>query len=308
MSKNPIASVPTGVIKLIKEDAETAWKTAIDVVDYPVFITPLYIDDPFGGEHDEKIPATGDTNTGRSTEFYGVVVDRDRIGVPNTIACVTGVYGTIPTSGIYRDFRDDLRSIGHKIESVYVTGNGGAQRCRVLITEAKGLPNQDIEMALTLRTSVDGTTKHSILLSAYDKKSGVELLGIGGRSMGVSARHTQSIGERHVAFSSILSSMITEWNSTIIPMLEIMGEKEFSSDFAVNLVESIMEDADFPKRHVEGAVASYLNTDNDSLFGVVKHISCYCDEEFSNKQERLMFFRDKLNKPIKKAFESLTKA
>ena len=68
-------------------------------------------------------------------------------------------------------------------------------------------------------------------------------------------------------------------------MLEIMGEKEFSSDFAVNSLRA-SEDADFPKRHVEGAVASYLNTDNDSLFGVVKHISCYCDEEFSNKQER----------------------
>lgn len=302
---NPIAKCPNGVLR-IGSDVEQSigWDLAIDAVDYPVHIVPLLFTNPNSGVVQ---PAIGDTNTGRDTEHFGIAVDRLRTGDLSVISTVTGVYGTLKTADIYRDLREDLSEVPHRVQDVYVTGSGGAHSMRVLVNDVTSVHGRNVRMVLSLKTSVDGSTRHVIQLSAWDVDKGIELLGIGGRTLGVSARHTNTISDRHVTFSSIITTLIGEWSTTVIPMLELMGEEEFDTAFALDLLQNIMESSEFPDRHIEAASRNYLQTGKSSVLDVISHISEYCNTSLDDKQERLSFFRDKLNRNVKKVFDKINK-
>lgn len=299
---NPISSVPTGLLNLSILNVDDAWKTAIDCVDYPVSLRELFFKDG-----DEFENAVGKTNTGRDTVFYGVIVDRDRVGEWSTISTVTGMYGTLLTKNIYEDLKNDLNDIPHTLQDVYVSGSGGNHQLRIRLDDKKSVCGRDVEMVLTLKTSVDGTSKHVVRLSAWDIKNKVELLGINGSTLGVSTRHTTTIADRHVAFSTVINSLIKEWSETVIPLMELMGDTEFDTAFALDFLENMMEESGFSKTHINRACEEITMTGKTSALDVVTDLSKFCNTTFENKQERLEFFREKLNKNVKKVFDTFRK-
>src|SRR5690554_3225456 len=88
-------------------DMDDAWDFACDSVDFPVMVKELKF------EHEgEEVMAEGFTNTGRECKYYGVVVDRNRVGALSTIATVTGMYDTLPPAATYLDLKRDLDEAG----------------------------------------------------------------------------------------------------------------------------------------------------------------------------------------------------
>lgn len=304
MNINPIKNTTNGVLPLQKD---TAWETAIDVVNYPVCIRPLWFKP--SDECSLSIPtidgfaeAVGDTKTGRGTQFFGVVVDRDRTCDEQVIAVVTGTYGTLSTAEVYGDLRDDLVASGIDATpmNVYVSGNGGRAILSVKINGMSGqLDATDVGMYINLDTSVDGSKKHTIRLSVVDA-DGIEIVGLGEQSFTLGAKHTKTIGERHVAFQTVLLKLASEWNDNIVPMLMLMNDCVFDRSLAIDFFEGIMDNAEIPERHIKNALASYRPESQESLFGVLRGISAYLEGALSDKPERLEDFRWKINKKASK--------
>lgn len=302
---NPIAACKNGIMVL--DDKATAWETAIDVVSYPVSIRPLFFKP--SDECAISIPndngfaeARGDTKTGRDSQFFGVVVDRDRVCDEQVIAVVTGTYGTLDTAAVYADLKKDLEenNIASSPRAVYVSGNGGRAILSVAIDDAEATTKtSNVKMNINLDTSVDGTRKHTLRLSVVDK-DGVEMVGLGEQSFTVGAKHTKTIGERHVAFQTVLVKLAKEWDETIEPMIALMNDCVFDRTFAIDIFNEVMQNADIPERHIKNALASYRPDAKESLFGVLHGVSSYLSTALEDKPERLEEFREKINKKSKK--------
>lgn len=301
---NPISAFPNGIMPL--NTSLTAWEDAIDVVDYPVHIRPLFFKP--SAECLLSIPntdgfaeATGDTKTGRNTQFYGVVVDRNRVCDEQVISVVTGTYATLSTPDVYKDLQTDLKEngINAKPMAVYVSGNGGRAILSVAVTEAEAaIGNTKAKMIINLDTSVDGSKKHTLRLSVMDD-AGVEIVGLGEKTFTVGTKHTKTIGERHVSFQTVLVKLAIEWEDTIMPMLVLMNDSVFDRSFAVDIFEEIMQNAELPERHIKNALNSFKPNQQESVLGVLRGISSYLNESLSDKPERLEDFREKINKTSK---------
>lgn len=318
---NPIADCPNGIMQLNSSDA---WEKAIDCVDYPVRIQPLFFkpsDDclielgaeNMGADEAGYAPAIGDTNSGRNTQFFGVIVDRNRLCQESVISTVTGTYGTMCTAQVYRDLQLDLQTnnINSEPVSVYVSGNGG--RALLTISVADSIcecGDSKVKMRIILDTSVDGSKKHTMRLSVVDA-DGVEIVGLGEQNFTIGAKHTKTIGERHVAFSTVLVKLVREWEDSIMPMISLMNDCVFDRSFALDIFKNIMENAQIPERHVENALAAYRPQNGESMFGVLRGISTYLSEALSEKPERLENFRENINKKsrtlINKTLENFRK-
>lgn len=290
------------------------WDTALDAVDYPIYIKPLFFEHDYqDGEGVEKVEASGITNTKRDSQFFGIVVDRDRTGQLSTIATVTDTYSTIPPAETYDSLRSELDEMGISASPsyLYVSGNGGRQVLTVDI-EGQLAPNcrDEIGMAVQLITSLDGTKKHSIRLVAYDKTNNAELVGIASESFNIAARHTRTIKERHIAFQATITKMAGDWNEYIAPTLALMEDAKFNRQSALSLLEALMEDANIPERHVKKAGESYqtkMAEDEHSIYTVVSGLSSYLSEELSDKPERLDKFRTDINKKAQKHIKKALK-
>lgn len=284
------------------------WDLAMEAVDYPILIKPLYFDHDYEDGHGvEQVEAAGTTNTGRDSQFFGVVVDREKTGTLSTIACVTDTYSTIPPAETYFSLKQELDEMQMDATptELYVSGNGGRQ---VLTVELDGMLAPDctteIGMAVQLLTSLDGSKKHSIRLVAYDKTNNAELVGIANESFNISSRHTRTIKERHVAFQATIGEMIGKWNDIIAPALAFMNDATFDRQMALTLLENIMDDADLPEKHKKNVSSHYISHVADggehSIYSVVSGISTYISEEVSEKPELAERLRININKKARK--------
>lgn len=296
---NPITAFSNGIMPLT--DAAKAWADARDAVDYPVEIVQLFYKKP-----DEQFePAIGDTKTGRETQFYGVAVDRDRSGNVQIIATVTGTYGTLVAKDVYSDLEKDLieNNLNARPTSVYVSGNGGRALLHVAIDGREVQVGSDkIKTRFSLDTSIDGTKKHTLRLVVADE-DGVELVGMGEKTFNIGTKHTKTIGERHIAFQTVLVRLAKEWEENIEPMLDIMNDCVFDRKMAIDIFEQIMQNAEIPERHIKNALASFTPTGDQSMYNVLKGISSYLHGALNNKPERLEDFHEKINKKSRKLIE-----
>lgn len=313
MPMNPIKNFPSGVMAL---GGDNAWEQAIDAVTYPVYIRPLYFTHPESAdpENPDMERAEGTTNTGRDCQYFAIVVDRNRTGTLSTISTVTGLYDTLPVADVYSALQSDLEKANIKASpiEVYVSGDGGRQALDVGI---EGLDFVDsnrknkFEMHLVLSTSVNGSKQHCVRVAVVNAETGVEVIGVTGDiSINLSARHTKTIKERHAAFSTILDTLLKEWNSTIIPSMMMFCDCTFDREFAVNILTEIMDDSDIPEKHRERALDWYAKTETDhSLYSVMHGLSGYLQNELENKQERLEMFREKITKKSNKVLQRTLK-
>jgi len=304
MNRNPISNEVNGLLKFDDAIPSTErWETAKDCVDYPVFIKELF----YKHDGEEKI-AEGATNTGRDSQFFGVVVDRDRTGTLSMINAVTGLYGTLATHEAYRDLQEDFVKVGLNAvpHSVYVSGDGGRHLLSVRI-EDPALPEW-MGMHMNLSTSVDGSKRHALSLVVWDKVKNCELLGVGGQSYRIAARHTTTIGDRHIAFEQTIIKLASEFSKTILPMVELLGQKELTKTSAIEMLTTLMNDAGIPEKHIVNASTTYEKSITDhSVLTVLQGISSYLNDELEDKQERLETFKEKFNKNSKVALKKLLK-
>lgn len=287
-----------------------AWDTAIDSVDYPIYVKPLHFH-----HNGDEMTAAGKTNTNRDSQFFGIVVDRNRTDELSTISTVTNTYGSIPPAEVYDSLRTELDSMGIVNEPValYVSGDGGRQILSIKIDGQKS-PNcrDDIGMMVQLVTSVDGTKKHSMRLVAYDYTNDVEMVGLTNEQFNVSTRHTQAIKDRHIAFETVLTRLIQEWNNTIMPMMAMMMDATFERKTALSLLQNMLKDADVPLRHQKKLEDAYQSkmadaTHEHSVYSVMANVSSYLSTELADKPERAEAFREKLNKRAHKTINKVLK-
>lgn len=307
-SINPIAGSKSGLLDLTMFPSERAWELAIDCVDYPVMLKPLLFRHE-GTLHD----ASGATNTGRDCTFHGVVVDRDRDGVLSTISAVTGQYSTPSTPDIYRSLHRDLLAsdLTGRPSSIYVTGDGGKQEMLVGIDGAEWVNGDDrIRLNIVLRTSVDGRQRHLVTLAALNADTGIEVLGLNHANFSLAARHTKAIHGRQAAFAAIIGGLLDRWNDEIIPSMIVMNDCQFDKQAAVSILGSIMEAAEIPDVHQEGAnghfqAAINQGPDKQTLFRVLNSLSEYLEDALGNRQERLRLLKEQINKAVSEVRKTL---
>jgi hypothetical protein len=305
---NPIITYPAGIyLQQETTDKRASWDIAIDVVTYPVSLRSLFYQETDEHDNVEMRNAAGVTNTGRDVEFFGVVTDKNRTGEQSVISVVTGMYDTIAPADIYASLRDDLASLDVKSEPmfVYVSGNGGSQELRIEINDMEWVSgNNKITLCMVVNTSLDGTKRHSVRIAAVDEH-GTEIIGASDTSFNLSARHTRTIRMRHAAFTTVIEALIKEWNTSIIPFMQLMNNCKFDKSTAVDILSNIMEDANIPKRHQEKAMAQYesLARREDTLYGAMHSVSSYFSSELASKPERMNLLREKLVKSSQKTIK-----
>ncbi len=291
-------------------DAAADWDFAVDCVDYPIYVKPLHFH-----HENEELPAAGKTNTNRDSQFFGIVVDRNRTGELSTISTVTNTYGAIPPAEVYDSLRRELDDLGiaNSPKALYVSGDGGRQILSIEI-EGQKSPNcrDDIGMMIQLVTSVDGTKKHTMRLVAFDYTNNVELVGFTNEQFNVSTRHTQAIKDRHIVFENILTRLIKEWNDTIMPMMAIMMDAKFDRNTALGLLQNLMNEANIPERHQKKAEEAFHSKSADadhehSIYTVMSNVSEYLSTELDDKPERAEVFRATLNKHAHKTINKVLK-
>ncbi|MDA3807001.1 MAG: hypothetical protein PF440_03720 [Thiomicrorhabdus sp.] len=305
---NPVAIAKNNTIRLDTYN-DSAWDMAINVVTYPVKILPLFIQPE---TNQDFLRAEGTTNTNRHTEFYGIVVDRARTEDLQTIATVTGMYSTLSTSEVYLDLKRDLEKANVKSSpiSVYVSGSGGSHILSISLDDLVSPVLSDgstFKMSLTLNTSIDGSKKHTISIAPVDD-SGRILFGIDS-TLSFSAKHTRTIGERSVAFSTVINKLLAEWNDVIAPMIVMLDGQKYSSSMAMSLLEEIMTEADMPVKHIKGvteAVDSIYT--HRSALSILNGIGEYLEDAVYNRPERMLQFRQNINKHAMKIIKKSIKA
>lgn len=292
------------IVPLSRMDKGVAWESAIDAVDYPVFITNAYYQ-----KDGEFVNANGRTSSGRDKHFNLVVVDKLRDGNLQAITAVTGMYGTIKTADVYVDFRTQLNEMGKKynLRDLFVTSNGGRQELLLEFEGMSGVNNvpDEITMRVRLNTSVDGSSLHSLTMIAYNKTGDVSHNVYGG-DYKLAARHTNTLNERSVNFAPSILKIIEEWNTTIMPTMELMFNKKFNRDVALDLVEKIAGDAGMGERHREKIRSLYqsgsirTNDKTDSLYRINSVIGQYIEDEMEFQRDLQERFRSSVAKTIKK--------
>lgn len=303
---NPICKYPNGLARLDHIPPTDGWQRAVDMVDYPVYLKPLMFSHQHDGMADTIVDAVGQTNTGRETRFYGVVVDKCRDGNLSTISTVTDNYATIPAAEVYRSLQEDLSRLTMEHQqaiprSLYVSGDGGSHSLTVAIPGFTWvtMEAEEIVMNVRLGTSVDGSARHSISLVPTIKETGVEVLGIQGRNMSLSTRHTKTIRERHVAFSHIIMQMMKDWDDLIVPSMVLLNDCKFDFRGAMDILESLLKEAELPAKHIDGACENFRRrVDREvqvSMMGILNSVSGYLEVELQSKQERLRTLKDKIN-------------
>ena len=295
---NPFTQSLNGILKDtdFPQNPNEAWDVAVDCVDYPVEIVPLFWKN---NKTDEYETAEGVTNTGRLNQIFGINVDRDLTGKFETIGTVTGLYGTLPTAEAYRNLQGTLTEAG--VESrpvrVYVSGNGGRHELVVSLgKKASPRPNIEVDMAIVFNTSVDGSKLQAIRLVAWSSE-GHEILGINEADFDVNSRHTKTLGERHASNVLVVSKLVETWESDIIPMMSLMSDGEFDKETVLSLLDTLLEQSNIPDKH-SVAIRSKIS-DEKTAFDVLNTVSGYFGELSDDKPERVDTFKKNINKNIK---------
>lgn len=280
------------------------WSCVMDACDYPVHMV-----NAFYKKDGEFLNANGETNTGRDKHFNLVVVDRLRNGDEKVISAVTGKYGTVATVDVYADLRRQLEGIDedYKLNSLYVAGDGGRQRLTFEFPKMNGVNNipDELSLRIDLNTSVDGTKAHSLTMNGYYKEGGIQFR-VDSKDHKLAARHTSTIKERTINFVPHIVTMIAEWNTVIMPMMELMYDKKYDQDAAFLMIEELAKKSGIGEGHAEGIRKLYesgeirTNDKSHSLYRINATMNQYIDDVLEGKTELQERFKDKLSKEITK--------
>lgn len=316
MSKNfntLLAEAKRGLVNFRADASNVSeyWKNVQDAVDYPVSIQDAYWKDEKYDFHN----ASGQTGTGRDKDFMLVVVDMLRNDNRQVISTVTGRYGTVDTSNMYRFLEEELVSakIDHEPVRLWVSGNGGRQQLHVHIKDQigmNGLPDE-LRMYIRMDTSVDGTTAHTLrtIINNKDTDTNYEMKDA---QIDLSARHTNTIDERSVHFIPFINNMMKNWNDLIIPTMSLMFNAKYDRDMALELLEETCKKAKMGKRHMNRIVELYCsggvrtNDTSDSLYRINHTINEYIDDELSDdKAETAERFKSLIAKNMQNEIDKL---
>lgn len=300
-----------GLVHIPNGEVAEQWEAAKDVVDYPVFIVPAFYRDE---DTDEFVNANGETNTGRDKVFNLVVVDKYRDGDKQAIATVTDTYGSVSTADTYEQFHQELllSETAHKLNSLFVSGNGGMQQLTVELKDMldiSGCPD-NLQMRVVLETSVDGSKAHKLSMRVHNKTSKTDMHVYGG-DYTLKARHTNTIGERVQQYIPTLNKMIENWNDVIIPTMSLMFDEKFDRDFALDMIDDICKKSSVGERHQtairdlykSGGVKTLDTT--DSLYRVNATFNQYFEGALDEKKELQNKFKDSVAKAVHNTVQKL---
>lgn len=241
-----------GFIDLTKWDPAYAWRVAKDAVNYHVQLVDTFFGLPTGALDSEGLPeirlnhAVGETASGKEKTFRLVVVDKFRQDDYKVVESVTDKYETFNLVEIYDAFKKALETSEnqHRPVSLYVSGNGGAQKLVVEIVSGVKAPRSvpdEVTMKIALCTSVDASRAHSMDAHVCVKQGDGDIdliLGAVGKRQ---ARHTKNIAGAVQDYFPKLVELINGWNDRIVPLLTLLYKTEFERTVLSELVQKAVE-------------------------------------------------------------------
>lgn len=298
---------------VVFDETVKRWDAVKDAVDYPVWITPAYYLDE---DKNEFVNANGQTNTGRDKNFCLVVVDKFRDDNRQVIATVSDMYGSLETKTVYHNLQQELilSETAHKVEQLFVSGNGGMHQLTIKLSDMlslDGVPD-DLSMLIRLETSVDGTTAHSLSMIVHNNTGDTDIHVYGGNYT-LSARHTKTIGDRSAYYIPTIQTMIDNWNDVVIPTMSLMYDQKFNRGVALELLSGICEDSKIGKRHIANISQLYTSESvktkdtTDSLYRINMTINQYFDDELNDMNDTKQKFKDNITRSIQKQLNKLQK-
>lgn len=310
---NPISINPSCTINLSDIPTDQAWDIAKDVVTYPVSVEPLYFEtqEPVadGAVHLSKMTMVESMSTkGTIGLVFGVFADRDRIGKMYLINTVSTRYALKLTADVYEELQKQLNSLNivHKLNSVYVSANGGQQQLVVNLSELqfKSTSSGEYNLAFHVTTSIDGTKAHQLDLIVVDK-NGRPLYGVESISLNFFTKHTSKMQDRLTAFDIVIEGAVSNWNETILPLLVLMDTPESNRNIVLDAIKGMLEDGGIPERHIESYLQTLPSFENFSMLSAMNHMSQYFEQNMEDRPERKQALREKFNKASSKVLARL---
>jgi hypothetical protein len=313
MKPNPILQYSNCVMPLANLSAVDAWNIAKDVVEYPISIENLRTLSPHTTKSNVIIAANeceivrAKSVKGSIGPIFGVLVDRDRSGQSYLINTCSSRYTLKPTADVYSEIQTQLTelNINHRLESVYVSSNGGQQQLTINLIDLSFKSNSagEYNLALLVTTSIDGSKAHQLDLIVIDNR-GIPLYGMESISLNFFTKHTSKMIDRLTAFNIILESVTTNWNEVILPLLVIMDTPGKNQSFVIDAVKSMLDSGDIPDRHIEAYMDAMAEPPR-TILQAMTQMGSYFEETMSDRYERKQALRAKFNKSASKILSEL---
>lgn len=280
------------------------WDTAIEAVDYPVYVVPGF----FKMDDDEDYrEAKGVTKEGRDTDFHFVVTDPRNNGNLNPVAAVTGAYTPISTKESYIEVRDSLKEINEDSHPnfLFISSDGAVQILSVILSDRKtAIEEEEINLKIDLHTGYDGTTKHRMKMSAFND-NGLDIPMFG--DFNLARKHTKNIGQDVFAYTSALMDIINHWDEALVS-LKIMMDTEFGKEDFVEFVRGFASDSGMSDKHIDRIVTRVSSGEIDShnAFNGVKEVSKYVSFDLDDKPQLQERIKEKMTKAMETAYKKLS--
>ena len=283
---------------------EGNWEVAINAVDYPVYVVPAF----FQMDNEEEYrEAKGVTKEGRDTDYHFVVTDPMNNGNLNPVAAVTGSYTPISTKESYEEVMQSLQEI--KEESypsfLFISSDGAIQVLSVLLTDRKtSVGEEEINLKIDLVTGYDGTTKHRMKMSAFNK-DGLDVPMFG--DFNLARKHTKNIGQDVFVYTSAITDIINHWDEALTS-LKIMMESVFTKEDFIEFVKGFASDSGVSDRHVDRIVNRIAagEIEGHTAFNGVKEVSRYVSFDLDDKPQLQERIKEKMSKAMEKAYNKLS--
>jgi hypothetical protein len=284
------------MIKLFDENrsAADAWTSAIWMVNYPVYVTPLF----YHTTGNVLVPANTTTNTGRDGEMLGVAVDIKNTGMTNILTVVSKRYSPPNIARIYTELQLDLTLAINAPTMCYVSESGGVQILQVNLLDYASQYDPSLTCGLELITSVDNT--RAIKMVAYPMYPGgiPSLIGGGKVKCAVTPRSTKNtkLVDGQI-FSQTIEHVDGIW-STIDAKIIKMSK---CTDKA--MMTRIIKRAGIPPKQADAHLELIPNCDN--LYDFIKQVALFYSDSYKTKTERTITIREKITNQVRLAVDSL---
>jgi hypothetical protein len=290
----------------ITNSLEGDWETAIEAVDYPVYVVPAF----FQMENEEEYrEAKGITREGRDTDYHFVVTDPRNNGVLNPVASVTGNYTPISTKETYIQVRDSLKEIGETSypNFLFISSDGAIQVLSVILNERKVSVDDtepEISLKIDVMTGYDGTTKHRMKMSAFNS-DGLDIPLFG--DFNLARKHTKNIGQDVFAYTSAIMDIINHWDEAV-NTLKILMNSEFNKEEFIDFVKAFASDSGMSEKHIDRIVTRVSSGEIQShnAFSGVKEVSKYVSFNLDDKPQLQERIKEKMTKAMEKAYNKLS--
>ena len=271
-------------------DTDKQWESAISAIDYPVRITPLYVN--VDGEYQK---AMASTTQGKPSGVFGIVVDVKKTGEYKLINTVGSYYHPISTVAVYNELRKVLvdNNVNHHLTTLYVSSNGGVQFLSIALEDVAIAHGDSMYyVGLMVQTSVDATKRHEIKIILLNENN-QPVYGVGDFAISGFTKHTKSSVDESIVSAQLVQQIgdaVVKIRSEITELIGIVLPKMI----AIDHVQSVFKKANVPEKYTENVVSLLSGAESYTTLTLYNIISTFIEDTLASKQDRKRKIRESL--------------